>query len=95
MKAFSVVALLAAAVVVSADTSADASASSSSSSSSSCKCFPGDACWPTAAAWNALNATVGGRLVATVPLGTPCHDPHYNGATCSYLQSQWQTPGIQ
>lgn len=60
-----------------------------------CKCFPGDTCWPTASEWDALNATVGGRLVATVPLGSPCHDPHYDAAECAYLQSQWQYEEIQ
>ncbi|KAH8652522.1 hypothetical protein BX600DRAFT_418016 [Xylariales sp. PMI_506] len=57
--------------------------------SSGCKCFPGDSCWPSRSEWNALNKAVGGRLVATVPLGTPCHDPNYDEATCEYLQSQW------
>lgn len=61
----------------------------------SCKCFPGDACWPSAAEWSGLNATVGGRLVATVPLGAPCHDPAYDEVTCKSLQSQWQDSGIQ
>ncbi|KAK8123919.1 FAD binding domain-containing protein, partial [Apiospora kogelbergensis] len=60
----------------------------------SCKCFPGDTCWPSAAEWSGLNATVGGRLVATVPLGAPCHDPAYDEATCKSLQSQWRDSGI-
>lgn len=64
-------------------------------SSSACKCFPGDACWPTTAQWDVLNKTVDGRLIATVPLGQPCHDPYYNAETCTSLQSQWQDPPIQ
>lgn len=60
-----------------------------------CKCFPGDSCYPTAAEWSALNTTVGGRLIATVPLGSPCHDPAYDEAECAYLQDQWTSPGIQ
>ncbi|OLN97798.1 putative FAD-linked oxidoreductase-like protein 7 [Colletotrichum chlorophyti] len=55
-----------------------------------CKCFPGDSCWPATAQWDALNTTVGGNLIATVPLGSPCHDPTYDAATCSSLQKQWQ-----
>ncbi|WQF86601.1 Putative berberine/berberine, FAD-binding domain, PCMH-type, FAD-binding, type PCMH, subdomain 2 [Colletotrichum destructivum] len=59
-----------------------------------CKCFPGDACWPATAQWNALNTTVGGNLIATVPLGSPCHDPTYDAAVCASLQSQWQDSEI-
>lgn len=28
-----------------------------------CRCFPGDACWPSLASWNSLNSSVGGRLL--------------------------------
>ncbi|TDZ36455.1 FAD-linked oxidoreductase ZEB1 [Colletotrichum trifolii] len=59
-----------------------------------CKCFPGDACWPAAATWDALNTTVGGNLIATVPLGSPCHDPTYDAAACASLQSKWQYSDI-
>lgn len=60
-----------------------------------CKCFPGDECWPSAAEWSALNTTVDGRLIATVPLGSPCHDPGYDEEQCAYLQEQWTYTGIQ
>ena len=60
-----------------------------------CKCFPGDACWPSQDEWSSLNATVSGRLMATVPLGSPCHDPYYDEEECAYLQSQWLLAGIQ
>ncbi|KAH7134114.1 isoamyl alcohol oxidase [Dactylonectria macrodidyma] len=56
----------------------------------SCKTFPGDKAWPTKAAWKAFNATVGGRLIETVPLGSPCHGSTFDNATCEYLKSQWQ-----
>ncbi|KAH6888514.1 hypothetical protein B0T10DRAFT_441523 [Thelonectria olida] len=59
-----------------------------------CKCFPGDACWPSRKEWAHLNSTVGGRLIATVPLGAACHDPVYNAAECAALQDQWQAPTI-
>ncbi|KUI56033.1 ER membrane protein complex subunit 1 [Cytospora mali] len=59
-----------------------------------CKCFPGDACWPSQAEWSTLNTTVGGRLIATVPLGSPCHDPYYDEDECAYLQDQWLLAGI-
>ncbi|EFQ34535.1 FAD binding domain-containing protein [Colletotrichum graminicola] len=59
-----------------------------------CKCFPGDSCWPVTAQWDALNTTVGGNLIATIPLGSPCHDPTYDAATCASLQSAWQDSEI-
>ncbi|TDZ17089.1 FAD-linked oxidoreductase sor8 [Colletotrichum orbiculare MAFF 240422] len=58
----------------------------------SCRCFPGDACWPTAAEWSAFNTTVGGRLVATVPIGSVCHDSSFGAfdeAKCSALKASW------
>ena len=63
--------------------------------SSSCRCLPGDSCWPSQQHWDNLNKTVGGRLIATTPLGSPCHDPAYNAAQCSSLQEQWEDPRIQ
>lgn len=57
-----------------------------------CRCFPGDACWPTDAEWQKLNETVGGRLVVTVPLAAPCHDPTYDASTCEVLRDNWLWP---
>jgi hypothetical protein len=61
----------------------------------SCRYLPGDDGWPTEAQWAEFNSTVGGRLVATVPLGSPCHDPTYIAAECASLQSQWLEPQLQ
>ncbi|KAJ4196951.1 hypothetical protein NW767_009194 [Fusarium falciforme] len=66
-----------------------------SSYKASCKCFPGDSCWPSQREWARLNSTVGGRLIATVPLGTPCHDPRYNAEECAHLQDEWLYSSIQ
>ena len=63
--------------------------------SSSCRCLPGDSCWPSQQQWDNLNKTVGGRLIATIPLGSPCHDPAYNATQCSSLQEKWEDPRIQ
>jgi len=60
-----------------------------------CKCFPGDVCWPSTGEWNKFNATVGGRLIKTVPLGSPCHDPNYDAARCEVLKKEWQRAPIQ
>jgi hypothetical protein len=64
-------------------------------SSSRCKTFPGDKTWPSNAEWSSFNRTVGGRLVATVPLGAPCHGSSFDNATCENLKSQWQYEKIQ
>lgn len=60
-----------------------------------CKTFPGDAAWPSQAEWSNFNKTVGGRLVATVPLGAPCHGATFNSAVCEDLKTQWQAEKIQ
>ncbi|KAK1148485.1 hypothetical protein N8T08_009490 [Aspergillus melleus] len=67
---------------------------SSSSAQSQCHCLPGDSCWPSTETWNSLNSTVGGRLVATVPVGLPCHDPTYDEAACKTLQNNWHHPQV-
>ncbi|KAF2462749.1 FAD-binding domain-containing protein [Lindgomyces ingoldianus] len=59
-----------------------------------CKCLPSDACWPSQEEWRQLNTTVGGRLIKTVPLGSPCHDPVYNADECALLKEQWLYSGV-
>lgn len=61
---------------------------------SKCRYLPGDAGWPSTSVWNALNATVGGQLIATVPLGSPCHDPNYDADLCAELQDEWSLPQL-
>ena len=60
-----------------------------------CHCLPTDSCWPAPSDWASLNSTVGGRLIATVPIGTPCHDPNYDAAACAALQAEWYEPQPQ
>lgn len=74
---------------------ATAASTATASESASCRCFPGETCWPSPPAWDSLNATVGGRLIATVPLGSPCHDPLYNATECVNLQSLWVDAQLQ
>jgi hypothetical protein len=62
-----------------------------------CRCFPGDECWPSVSKWSSFNETLGGKLIATVPLAAVCHDspsthpdwPAYDEAACSQLQQRW------
>lgn len=53
-----------------------------------CRCLPHEACWPGPEAWTALNATLGGNLVAVEPLGFPCHDPTYSADGCAVATNQ-------
>ncbi|KAI1470849.1 uncharacterized protein F4812DRAFT_450063 [Daldinia caldariorum] len=65
------------------------------SSCNNCRCFPGDACWPTLAEWSSFNDTVGGRLVATVPIAAPCHQSDladYDAQACRALRDVWWYP---
>ncbi|RFU78917.1 fad binding domain-containing [Trichoderma arundinaceum] len=75
-----------------ADTTDTADTADTTAYKPSCRNLPGDSGWPSAAAWSALNSAVHGRLVATVPIGTPCHDPKYNKAACATLQANWPLP---
>ncbi|RDW74452.1 FAD-binding oxidoreductase [Aspergillus mulundensis] len=60
-----------------------------------CRYLPGDTYWPTEAEWSKLNTTVGGRLIKTIPLGSPCHGSSYRAAECEYLQAEWTNPELQ
>lgn len=60
-----------------------------------CRCFPGDACWPSTSTWDAFNQSVDGRLVKTVPLATPCHIPNYDEKECEILKDGWLLPDEQ
>lgn len=61
-----------------------------------CRCFPGDSCWPSTRQWNDLNSTLGGRLTATVPLGSVCHRhgkfSAYDASACENLIANWPYP---
>lgn len=62
------------------------------SSSPSCRCFPGDACWPTVDEWSQFNKTLDGKLIATVPVGAVCHDSKfgpYDAVRCAALRESW------
>ncbi|KAK3935483.1 hypothetical protein QBC46DRAFT_422497 [Diplogelasinospora grovesii] len=57
--------------------------------SRTCRYLPGDAGWPSQAAWHQLNNTVGGRLIAGTPLGRPCFEPDLNAAECAAIKAEW------
>lgn len=72
-----------------------------------CRFMPTDAGWPSAKTWTALNTSVHGQLIATVPIAAPCHDgiapagglsrdwPKYDEQKCTELQDRWLEPELQ
>lgn len=70
-------------------------AASATVDASRCRALPGDPQWPNEAAWAKLNSTVRGRLIATVPIGSVCHDPNYDAAACAALKEKWMQPVTQ
>lgn len=62
---------------------------------STCRKLPQDADWPSAQDWAQLNQTVGGRLIATVPVAHVCHDPAYNATACAWFKENWLTVEAQ
>jgi len=63
---------------------------------SECRVIPEDPEWPSVDAWDSLNSTVDGRLVQTVPVGTPCYaGPSFNEDECQAVQASWHNPDFQ
>jgi hypothetical protein len=65
-----------------------------------CKCYPGEACWPSASKWNKLNATVDGRLLVHIPPAAACHNAFsgpfgtvntYDAAKCAEVTQNWES----
>jgi hypothetical protein len=68
------------------------SRSYSTNPTNSCRVLPGDAQWPKVSDWNSLNKTIQGRLIASVPLSSVCHDApfnNYNADACAAVQTTW------
>ncbi|KAI9649057.1 hypothetical protein NHQ30_001624 [Ciborinia camelliae] len=62
---------------------------------SNCRCFPGDSCYPNSSEWNLFNQTLGGKLIASVPIAAVCHYGQfdtYNEEACATLQDNWFFP---
>ena len=62
--------------------------------SKTCRNIPGDTRWPRPEAWKQLNATVGGRLIATTPIAKVCHDPSFSAGACAQVEGQWNVANI-
>ncbi|KAJ8081679.1 hypothetical protein PM082_007525 [Marasmius tenuissimus] len=59
-----------------------------------CRILPSDPSWPAAEVWKAFNQSIDGRLIKTIPIGSPCHDPTYNEAECKYVRDHWHIPSF-
>ncbi|KAJ2983059.1 hypothetical protein NUW58_g6316 [Xylaria curta] len=64
-----------------------------------CRAIPGDSSWPTGDTWAALNATLGGKLIASMPIAAPCHttlfgqaNAVFNPDECATLRDHWFFP---
>ncbi|CAJ2506077.1 Uu.00g002070.m01.CDS01 [Anthostomella pinea] len=61
-----------------------------------CRLIPGDPTWPSKSHWDELNQTVGGNLIATTPIATPCHNSSSNALfdqeACEALRDAWFSP---
>jgi hypothetical protein len=62
-----------------------------------CRYIPGDAGWPSQGDWARLNTTVGGRLIATVPVAHVCHErgtfAAFDKTACEDLGKEFQDAG--
>lgn len=61
-------------------------------SASAAYCMPSDPCWPGAAAWQALNATVSGGLIAVLPEAAPCAKYGEADPRCQAVLGNWSNP---
>ncbi|XXH05344.1 hypothetical protein Hte_011770 [Hypoxylon texense] len=65
-----------------------------------CRTIPHDDSWPSQDDWDALNQTVGGKLIATVPIAAPCHNSlfgqtnlsRFSESECDALRNVWYYP---
>ncbi|KAI1354026.1 hypothetical protein F5Y01DRAFT_302953 [Xylaria sp. FL0043] len=64
-----------------------------------CRSIPGDPSWPSDNIWASLNSTVNGRLIASIPIASPCHrslngrtNPLFDEYECAALRENWFSP---
>jgi len=67
--------------------------SASTLAASSCKAIPSSAEWPAAAAWDALNTTVAGRLLKPLAPAAACHSdqPNYDADACQNVKNNFKS----
>lgn len=67
------------------------------SSTWSCKIIPGSPLWPTGIVWNVFDLLLGGALIKTTPLASPCYEDfgNYDEAKCANINEQWTNSTLQ
>ena len=60
-------------------------------SSRKCKVFPGDQEWPSDSEWSTINDVLGGALISTIPLASPCYTNwgNYDNEKCAAITAGW------
>lgn len=78
-------------VVGGSSDNASSSNAKRSLSSGQCKTAPGDANWPSATVWDLLDLFLGGGLIKTVPLASPCYENwgNYDADLCAVITANW------
>lgn len=71
-----------------------AAAPITNSTDPTCRYLPEDPQWPSHAAWDQLNATIGGRLIAGEPLAHVCHGSSYEPQSCAVVRDNYTQPPI-
>ncbi|TDZ67407.1 FAD-linked oxidoreductase ZEB1 [Colletotrichum trifolii] len=59
--------------------------------SQTCKLNPSDAAWPSDTDWSALNSTIQGALIKTVPVASSCYagNPFGSSVACDDVEAKW------
>ncbi|KXJ87473.1 FAD binding domain protein [Microdochium bolleyi] len=59
--------------------------------SGSCKSMPGDFLYPPNFIWKVFNLLLGGALIETTPLASPCYTNwgNYDAGKCSFINANW------
>lgn len=58
-----------------------------------CRAVPHTSSWPSESSWDALNKSISGALIKSVPPGGVCHSdqPNYNSDLCPTVQKLWNS----
>jgi hypothetical protein len=54
--------------------------------------YPGDATYPSVEQWNALNSSIGGKLVAATPPSAVCYEPNFDLSKCDAISKELADP---
>ncbi|KAF9267089.1 FAD binding domain protein [Marasmius fiardii PR-910] len=65
-----------------------------SSYSGRCRILPTDDAWPPKEVWDSFNHSIDGRLIKTIPIASPCHDPAFDQNKCDAIRAGWITPDL-